>query len=137
MTTAQMDALLAYLPYFEQTDYSPWGASQPTDMFHALPYNATVREFRDTYMQVCDEIHPYHLLPEDGPDITEDVELFGRFASVEAMQTATANQIRRLLMLCPRKERFGFASTGNLIASGVITAALQRLQILRNQLSNT
>lgn len=131
MTIAQMDALLAY---FTPQGYDPWGPSQLYDFFNALPYNGMVRTFRDTYMDVCSDIHPYHLLPEDEPDVQPDASIFKRFGTVEAMQTASANQIRRLLMLCTRGEHFGFSSTGDLIASGVITAALHRLQVLRDEL---
>ena len=134
MTVAQMDALLRYLPVFAQPGYAPWGPSQREDIFNALPYNGMVRSFRETYMEVCQEIHPYHRLPEDGPDVPADVEIFAHFNTVVAMQTASANQIRRLLMLCTRGEHFGFASTGDLIASGVMLAALQRLQVLRDAL---
>lgn len=134
MTVAQMDALLAFLPVFTPSDYEPWGPSQLYDFFNALPYNGTVRAFRDTYMQVCKDIHPYHRLPEDGPEVTESAEIFSQFGTIEAMKTASANQIRRLLMLCTRGEHFGFSSTGDLLAAGVITAALQRLQELRAEL---
>lgn len=134
MTVAQMDALLEFLPAFTPDNYDPWGPSQPYDFYNALPYNNTVRAFRNTYMDVCQEIHPYHRLPEDGPDVEESTALFKQFGTVAAMQTASANQIRRLLMLCTRGERFGFSSTGDLLAAGVITAALHRLQELRAEL---
>lgn len=134
MTVAQMDALLAFLPAFTPPNYEPWGASQPYDIFNALPYNGTVRAFRDTYKAVCKDIHPYERLPEDGPEVEESSATFTQFGTIEAMQSASANQIRRLLMLCTRGERFGSASTGNLLAAGVITAALHRLQVLRAEL---
>lgn len=134
MTIAQMDELLAFLPAFTPKNYEPWGASQPYDFFNALPYNGTVRAFRDTYMDVCKDIHPYKRLPEDGPEVEESTAIFTQFGTIEAMQTASANQIRRLLMLCTRGERFGFSSTGDLLAAGVITAALHRLLVLRAQL---
>lgn len=134
MTIDQMDELLAFLPAFTPDNYEPWGPSQPYDFFNALPYNGTVRAFRDTYMRVCKDIHPYHRLPEDGPEVEESALIFKQFGTIEAMQHASANQIRRLLMLCTRGEHFGFSSTGDLIAGGVITAALHRLQQLRNEL---
>lgn len=134
MTVAQMDALLEFLPAFTPDNYEPWGPSQPYNFYNALPYNNTVQAFRSTYMEVCREIHPYNRLPEDGPDVEEGTALFKQFGTVAAMQTASANQIRRLLMLCTRGERFGFSSTGDLLAAGVITAALHRLQELRAEL---
>ena len=136
MTIAQMDALLAFLPAFTPKNYEPWGASQPYDFFNALPYNGTVRAFRDTYMDVCKDIHPYKRLPEDGPEVEESTAIFTQFGTIEAMQTASANQIRRLLMLCTRGEHFGFASTGDLLAAGVITAALHRLQVIRLEIQS-
>ncbi len=137
MTVAQMDELLAFLPAFTPKNYEPWGPSQPYDFFNALHYNGTVRAFRDTYMDVCKDIHPYKRLPEDGPEVEESSAIFTQFGTIEAMQTASANQIRRLLMLCTRGERFGFSSTGDLLVAGVITAALHRLQVLYKELQSS
>jgi hypothetical protein len=132
MTIAQMDELLAFLPSFTPENYEPGGVPQPYNFFQTLQYNRrVVRNFCNMCTVVCKDIHPYNLLPEDGLDSEDGVGLFLRFGTIEAMQTASANQIRRLFMFCNRGNQFGVASIEDLLTTGVITAALHRLQVLR------
>jgi len=83
------------------------------------------------YVPICASIPPYDLLPEDNGDVVAGITLYQQFATIDAMESASANQIRRLLRGCTRGEHFGFASTGDLIAAGVMAAALRRLLELR------
>ncbi len=130
MTKKQIDQLLGFLPLFEAPGFTPFLPKGEYNM--TLPYVDAVMYFREVYVPICTEVHPYELLPEDAPGTEAGIGLYGLFASCTAMESASANQIRRLLRGCTRGEHFGFASTGDLIAEGVIQAALLRLHALRD-----
>jgi hypothetical protein len=130
MTKQQIDQLLGFLAVFEAPGFTPFLPKGEYNM--TLPYVDAVMYFREVYVPICTEVHPYELLPEDSPGTEAGLGLYGSFASCTAMESASANQIRRLLRGCTRGERFGFASTGDLLAAGVIQAALRRLHALRD-----
>lgn len=129
MTKQQIDRLTRFLPIFEAAGFTPF---LPKGQFNSIyPYVDAVMQFREIFIPLCSPVHPYELLAEDAPDIEAGIGLFGTFATAAAMESASANQIRRLLHGCTRGEHFGFSSTGDLIAAGVIPAALRRLIALR------
>ncbi len=129
MTKQQIDQLTLFLPVFEAPGFTPFLPKGEYNM--TLPYVDAVMHFREVYISMCTGVHPYELLPEDAPGIEAGISLLSAFATCTAMESASANQIRRVLHGCTRGEHFGFASTGDLIASGVIPAALRRLLELR------
>ena len=129
MTKQQIDQLTLYLSVFEAPGFTPFLSKGEYNM--TLPYVEAVMHFREVYVPICASIQPYDLLPEDNGDVVAGISLYHQFATIDAMESASANQIRRLLRGCTRGEHFGFASTGDLIADGVIPAALRRLIALR------
>lgn len=129
MTKRQIDQSLGFLAVFEAPGFTPFLPEGEYNM--TLPYVDAVMHFREVYIPMCNGVHPYKLLPEDAPILEAGVGFFRAFASCTAVESASANQIRRLLHGCTRGEHFGAASTGDLLVSGVIQAALRRLSALR------
>ncbi len=129
MTKQQIDQLTLFLPVFEAPGFTPFLPKGEYNM--TLPYVEAVMHFRDVYVPICASIPPYDLLPEDNGDVVAGITIYQQFATIDAMERTSANQIRRLLRGCTRGEHFGFASTGDLIAAGVMAAALRRLLELR------
>ena len=99
-------------------------------MTMALPDPPEVEAFRNIYLDVCQDVAPAGALPGDPPGL-DPTELYIHFSNPEAMATASANQIRRYLLVTYRGDYHGFLATANKIASGVIPAALRRLLELR------
>jgi hypothetical protein len=128
MTKRQIDALTPFLAIFTQPGYSPY---QPeAQMTMALPDPPEVESFRNIYLDVCQDIEPGGDLAGDPPGL-DPMELYRHFSNPEVIATASANQIRRFLLITYRGDYHGFLATANKIASGVIPAALRRLLELR------
>ncbi len=128
MTKWQIDALTPFLDTFTQPGYRPY--LPEAEMTMALPDPPEVESFRNIYLEVCQDIEPGGALAGDPPGL-DPTELYMHFSNSEAMATASANQIRRYLLVTYRGDYHGFLATANKIASGVIPAALRRLQELR------
>ena len=128
MTKQQIDALTSFLDIFTQPGYRPY--LPEAEMTMQLPDPPEVEAFRNTYLQVCQDVMPGAILAEDPPGL-DPTELYMHYSSPEVIATASANQIRRFLLVTYRGDYHGFLATANKIASGVIPAALRRLLELR------
>ena len=128
MTKRQIDALTPFLDVFTQPGYRPY--LPEAEMTMALPDPPEVEAFRNIYLDVCQDVAPAAILAED-PHGLDPTELYIHFSNPETMATASANQIRRYLLVTYRGDYHGFLATANKIASGVIPAALRRLFELR------
>lgn len=129
MTKHEIDALTPYLEIFRRpgfTAHLPRGEAT-----YMQRYPADVQAFRNRFFDICRCVHPYEVLPEDPVWLEAGTGITEHDFRVDTMERASANQIRRMLMLCTRGEHFGFLTTGDMIANGVIPAALQRLIELR------
>ena len=130
MTKQQIDAFTRFLRPFSVH----WNEQKlPHEERDAMRIESdTIDDFRRIYRVVCFDVDPYQPLPEDPPDLPQGPALFHHFATLEAMETATPNQIRRLMMLCTRGEHWGTPWTKSLVSTGVAYAALKRLFALRD-----
>ncbi|MFM2033322.1 MAG: hypothetical protein RLZZ297_2087 [Chloroflexota bacterium] len=131
MTQHEIDALTPYLTVFRRPGFV--ALLPPGQATYMRMYPAEVQQFRNRFFDICRCVHPYELLPEDPPWVEEGTGITKFAFNIDAVKTASANQIRRMLMLCTRGEHFGFLTTGDLVANGVIPAALERLLALRDE----
>ncbi|HMS55038.1 MAG TPA: DUF6508 domain-containing protein [Fimbriimonadaceae bacterium] len=92
-------------------------------------YHPAIDELRSAVWGPPD-LDPYKALPEDPPDIQLTP---GLSFPIEYFETATANQVRRYLMLCFRGERFCDGHIDGEFLNGKIVAALRRLRSLQSQ----
>ncbi|MFM2309345.1 MAG: hypothetical protein RLY87_1466 [Chloroflexota bacterium] len=128
MTKSHIDALTPFLAIFSAPGYRPYLPVDKMTMQHPDP--PEVEAFRDAYLAVCTDVSPGAHLPED-PAGLDPTELYIHFSHPDVMATASANQIRRFLLITYRGDYHGFLATANKIASGVIPAALRRLLEVR------
>ena len=123
----QLDAVLRFLPVFEQPDYTFGEWHSPRGQFPFYAVNAEVMDF----LQTLDE--QQIVFPFDWPRWQEEA---GRYVSDPgALEMADLLTLRKLLTTHVRTERFVEGHLANMLESGHITAILRRLQIIRRQMS--
>lgn len=135
-----IDRLLDILAIIEAPGFRAYEWPEQQDRFEdgvritPMPY--------PVYDQAVDQIWAiaYASSPDFDPyvPLTEDPTIEGvpidirqvRFCA-EYFESATLNQVRRYLMLCPRRERFCDGYIAEQFDHGVLVAALRRLRQLR------
>jgi hypothetical protein len=126
---ANIDALLAFLPEFSQTekDFMTWRSPVPrADGISTLPYPdyaPIVGEFCQLVSQDfwCD----YHY---------QMAEVDAMLSDETIIAIASLEQIKSMLTYFMRGERFCDGLQNRLIREGKIAAILRRLQVLREQM---
>lgn len=133
-----IDAMLELLPIVS----SPTFLSQFTGSSLVGPFQDTAptlsefsEEFHRLVYRTSAFIAPYDPLPEDWHPNGVPFHVMGVSCSFEYLENATLNQIRRFLVLCTRGERFCTNYFQGQIVDGYIEAALRRLSILRQAMS--
>ena len=111
-----IDTMLEFLPMMEEPGF--------------IAATWTVPEKRDASGNpvMC---WPYALLPEDPKGLEPGTDVLKVLQSVGDMEKASLGQIRRYLVLCTRGERFCDGYIAGQFESGLIQAALRRLEQIR------
>lgn len=119
----QIDAVLAFLPIFEQEDFVPSHVETPPGQF---PYHVYAEE-------ASNFLHALYkngfVFPFDWPSWQEEAQRY--YDKPKLLRTADLEVLRRLLTLHVRKERFSEGHLSAMIESGHIAAILRRLKALR------
>lgn len=117
VTTADMEALLAFLPIFEDAQFEPVREWNPWPV-----YTAEVSAFFRLAGSPCWADYNY-LSHAASKQIDDD-------AFVAA---ASLDEIKTMLTLCVRSERFGDGNWAHFLNSGRIVAILRRLEVIRGE----
>ncbi len=117
ITTADMDQLLAFLPIFEDAQFEPVLEWNPWPV-----YTAEVMAFFRLAGSPCWADYNYLSRPAS-KKIDDD-------AFVAA---ASLDEIKAMLTLCVRSERFGDGSWAHFLESGRVAAILRRLEVIRGK----
>ncbi len=124
ITVADIDALLAYLPYFEEPEtifVETWVTD--TGTFPYPRYTQQVRGFFRLAGQPCWSDYDYNP-PEAGAMVADDA----------CIADATLLGIKTMLTFCVRGERFTDGHWAHLLQEGRVQAILRRLAVLRQSL---
>jgi hypothetical protein len=120
---ADIDAVLAFLPYFERLDNVKYNIDSASTL-DPYTYSDGVREFVQT-------LHDRELvLAFDWPEWQHRAGLF--VEKPELLEDASLDTLVRLLTTHVRKDRFDAGHLAAMIECGHILAILVRLRALRN-----
>ena len=122
----QLDALLRFLPIFEQPGYvfGEWHSAEGQ-----IPYYSMDREATEFVQALYDQ---HVVFSFDWPGWQQEAK---RFASdPEALETADLLTLRKLLTTHVRKDRFVDGYLAGMMKCGHITAILRRLGKIREQM---
>lgn len=129
ITAEDVDALLRFLPLFERPgrSFARWtGGGANGDGSISLPfpvYEADVEEF---FRRVAQRgFLDYGYRPSEAADMLADPAL---------VEAADLNQIKSMLTLCLRSERFGDGNWEAYLKGGQVVALLRRLRIIRERM---
>ena len=117
VTTADMDALLAFLPLFEGAKFEPVLEWNPWPV-----YTAEVSDFFSLVGSSC--WIDYDYLSHAASKKIDDDAFIG---------AASLDEIKTMLTLCMRSERFGDGSWAHFLESGRIAAILRRIAVIRSE----
>jgi hypothetical protein len=122
----QLDALLRFLPIFEQPGYVFGEWHSPEGQF---PYYAMHREAMEFVQALYSQQIVFSF---DWPSWQEEAKRF--VADPEALKTADLLTLRKLLTTHVRKDRFVEGHMASMLECGHIAAILRRLGKIREQM---
>jgi hypothetical protein len=122
-----MDAILKYLPFFEEQDYQFGQWVEPEGQFPYFSFSPEVEEF-------IDALHKQGMIiPFDWTSWREEAERYQTDA--KALETADLLTLRKLLTVHVRAERFAEGHLASVFESGHIAAILHRLKQIREKMT--
>ena len=123
----EIDAILKYLPIFEQPDYQFGQWVQKRGQFAYFAYSSEVLEFQSTlYRQNV-------IISFDWMSWGDEVKQYQ--AEPEALERADLFTLRKLLTAHVRADRFVEGHLAQVLENGHIAAILRRLQQIRGEMS--
>ena len=122
----QLDAVLEFLPIFEQPEYVFGEWRSPEGQF---PYYSMSREAEDFVQALYDQ---QIIFSFDWMSWQEDAERY--VSAPEALETADLLVLRKLFTTHVRKDRFGEGHLASMLECDHITAILRRLKKIREQI---
>lgn len=128
-TLDQMDAVLSFLPVFEQNDFEPSRVEAPRGEF---PYHVHARELSQFVRAVYESGFAFEF---DWPAWQEDARRY--CDEPELLGTADLKVLRKLITLHVRKERFLEGHLPGMVRTGHIVAWLRRLKALRESIASS
>ena len=119
----QLDAVLRFLPIFEESEYvfGEWHSPEGQ-----LPYYAMSREAMDFVRALYDQQVVFTF---DWTSWQDEARRY--FSDPESLETADLLTLRKLLTTHVRKDRFVEGHLGDMSERGHITAILRRLREIR------
>lgn len=128
LSLTQLDAILTYLPIFEQPDFSPgeWQTQRGVFPYWAASPEATAfveALYREQF-----------IIPFDWGSWAAEAQRYSDDDG-SALAEASLDTLRRLLTTYVRADRFSAGTLASLFQSGHIIAVLRRLKQIRNSLS--
>lgn len=120
----QLDAVLRFLPIFEQPGYvfGEWRSPKGH-----IPYYSMGREVMDFVLSIQRIIFPFDWSSWQG-------EAKKYVVAPQALETADLMTLRKLLTTHVRMDRFVEGHLGGMLESGHITAILRRLKEIQEQM---
>ncbi len=126
---AQLDAILRFLPIFEQPGYRFTTLVEPPGRSAYYDHSPEVSDF----IHACYQ-HNLMIVGFDWPSWQEEAWRYCREA--QALQGADLLTLRRLITTHVRKDRFVGGHMVGMLESGHITAILRRLKEIRQQMGD-
>jgi len=137
-TVEDMDALLRFLPIFQQEGYSPvvdWRAGTGKEVADPESEEGTVVVHQLGYPEYRDEVREFFDILADSPivDRSYDPCTAGEMIDESGfIERANLDQVRQMLTFCFRGERFCDGHWEAMIEEGVLQRLLMRLAELRD-----